>query len=132
MLRKPFSTVAVTVSLLFVAGVSLYVAGEMPRSSHVVAPGEQKSSAPAGGQKAPTAGAVNNQQPAPGTSVTPIVAPPGTELHTIAKGETVPGLLRATLPRTKYMTLPEFEAALRQQNPGLKGLFPKPGTVIIV
>jgi hypothetical protein len=70
----------------------------------------------------------------PQALVAPTVAvvPPGAELHVIAKGETIPGLLRSYLPRTKYMTIPEFESALRHQNPGLKGMFPKPGTNVIV
>jgi hypothetical protein len=126
MSRKPFSIVAVTLSILFVAGISLYVAGEMPRSQRV----EASSQSAAASRPAQTA-SFKPVQPA-SSPVTPAVAPPGTELHTIAKGETIPGLLRSTLPRTKYMTVPEFETALRQQNPTLKGLFPKPGTVVIV
>jgi hypothetical protein len=66
------------------------------------------------------------------TAESSVVAPPGTELHTIARGEAIPSLLRSYLPSTKYMTVPEFEAAFRTENPNLKGQFPKPGTQVII
>ena len=134
MSRKPFSIVAVTLSTLFFAGISLYVTGEMPHSVRSEAKAAQEPTVPPPAMIASAQAPATTKQAATSATQTPapILAPPGTELHTIAKGETIPGLLRSTLPRTKYMIVPEFEAAFRQQNPTLKGLFPKPGTVVII
>ena len=132
MSRKPFSIVAVTLSILFVAGISLYVTGEMPHSARAEAKSAQEPMVPPPAMIASAQTPAATKQAATPVAPTPILAPPGTELHTIAKDETIPGLLRSTLSRTKYMTVPEFEAAFRQQNPTVKGLFPKPGTVVII
>src|SRR6185369_17976608 len=119
MSRKPLSIITIVLSLFFLAGISLYVSGEMPHRNY--GDNEKKAATPTHAtvvSSAPVASTKTNP-----ANLTPVVAPPGTELHVIAKGETIPGLLRSTLPRTRYMTVPEFESALRQQNPTLKGLF---------
>ena len=128
MSRKPLSIITIVLSLFFLAGISLYVSGEMPHRNY--GDNEKKAATPTHAtavSSAPVASTKTNP-----ANLTPVVAPPGTELHVIAKGETIPGLLRSTLPRTRYMTVPEFESALRQQNPTLKGLFPKPGTTVFI
>ena len=69
---------------------------------------------------------------APGAAKTAKIAPPGATLYVVAKGESLPGILHRFLPNTTYMTGHELEAAVRQANPDLKGIFPKPGTEIII
>src|SRR6266545_88041 len=99
MARKPFSTVAIILPLLFFAGVSLYVAGEMPHSTHAAleppanhASTQQEPTVPppAIAQVTQTLASASKQQASAtvpvATAVAPIVAPPGAELHTIAKG----------------------------------------------
>ena len=147
MSRKSFSSVAVVLLLLILGGISLYMTGEMPPailaapSGSTAASGSQEPTVPppAAADASPklvatasTALADKNQKVSSVAPQLPAVIPPGTELHTIAKGDTIPGLLRSTLPRTKYMTVPEFEAAFRQLNPSIKGLYPKPGTVVLI
>ncbi|HWR37821.1 MAG TPA: putative glycoside hydrolase [Clostridia bacterium] len=57
---------------------------------------------------------------------------PGTALHEVKKGDSVPGIVRQYLPQTKFMTGSELEAGLRKTNLDLKGIWPKPGTTLIV
>jgi hypothetical protein len=65
-------------------------------------------------------------------SPTPTTVPPGSEVHVTSKGETMPGLVHRYLPRTEYLTGSELEAAIHEANPGLKGIFFKEGTKIVV
>jgi hypothetical protein len=134
MSRKTISRVTIFAAVVVVVAVSLYAMGHVV-TSHAGSgehAGSQEVSAlhAAAGDVPP--GKHSKTKPAPAEPETPVIVPPGAELHVIAKGETIPGLLYSYLPRTKYMTKPEFEAALREANPGLKGLFPKPGTKVIV
>jgi hypothetical protein len=64
-------------------------------------------------------------QPAP-------LAPPGSTLHTVAKGESVPGIVHHYLPLTRFMTGSELEQAIRSANPEIKGIWPKPGMEIVI
>ncbi|MDT8067228.1 MAG: putative glycoside hydrolase [Terriglobia bacterium] len=135
--RKKLSTVTILAGVLVLAAVSLYSMGHAAISrSGSGQPQKQEVSAlhtpAAHGDVLSTKDAKRKGTAAPAQAETPIIVPPGAELHTIAKGETIPGLLYSYLPQTKYMTKPEFEAALRQANPRLKGLFPKPGTKVII
>ena len=59
-------------------------------------------------------------------------APPGSTVYVTQKGESLPGILHRFLPNTTYMTGHELEAAVHTANPDLKGIFPKPGTEIII
>jgi len=58
--------------------------------------------------------------------------PPDTQLHTVAKGESVPGIVHHYLPLTAFLTGSELERALRAANPEIKGLWPKPGSEILI
>lgn len=51
------------------------------------------------------------------------VAPPGTILYTAKRGDTMPGLIHKYLWQSDYMTAPEFEAAIREANGSLKGVY---------
>jgi hypothetical protein len=59
-------------------------------------------------------------------------APPGSALHTVAKGESVPGIVHHYLPLSRFMTGSELEQAIRSANPELKGIWPKPGIQIVI
>ena len=63
--------------------------------------------------------------PAPKDNVAPAVqiAPPGTILYAAKRGDTMPGLLHKYLWQSTYMTASEFEAAIRETNGGLKGVY---------
>ena len=54
------------------------------------------------------------------------------ELHTVARGESLPSLALHYLPQTPYMTRGELEAAIRQANPGKIGKYLRPGDQIII
>jgi hypothetical protein len=69
---------------------------------------------------------------APGAAKTVKVAPAGSTVYVVAKGESLPGILHRFLANTTFMTGHELEAAVRAANPELKGIFPKPGTEIII
>jgi hypothetical protein len=58
--------------------------------------------------------------------------PPGSIVHTVAKGESVPSLVQKYLPSTPYMTGKELESAIRSVNPGLKGLWLKPNQQVVI
>jgi hypothetical protein len=58
---------------------------------------------------------------APGPAVP--IAPPGTILYSAKRGDTMPGLLHKYLWQSSYMTPSEFEAAIREANGGLKGVY---------
>jgi hypothetical protein len=88
-------------------------------------------------QSAPSTGQLTAVATAPTVASTPQstqkVAPAGAIVHTVAKGESLPGILHRYLPETTFMTGSELEAAVRSANPDLpKGLFPKAGTEIII
>jgi hypothetical protein len=51
------------------------------------------------------------------------VAPPGTILYTAKRGDTMPGLIHKYLWQSNYMTASEFEAAIRETNGDLKGVY---------
>jgi hypothetical protein len=75
--------------------------------------------------------------PAPVAAInTPPVAPPGTTLHQVVKGDTLPKIVHQYLDQTSYMTKGELDAAIHQQNPNLaaitvKGVL-KPGEYLII
>jgi hypothetical protein len=63
--------------------------------------------------------------------------PPGAALHTVAKGESLPGIVHRYLPRTHFMTGSGLEEAIRAANPGVKGIsprgiWPKPGSELVI
>jgi hypothetical protein len=69
--------------------------------------------------------------PAP-SAVSAPMAPPGTVLHVVAKGELLPHVIRKYWAASSYMSHAEMEAALRQRNSGIKGIALKPGETLIV
>ena len=142
MIRKPYSLLTIVLSLLAAAAFALYFTGGTPDvvAKAAVLPNASEATtatAALSPEKAKSAAVTNTppkgvNAPVQAAPAQPLIVPPGAELHTIAKGETIPGLLRSYLPRTKYLTLSEFEIELRAQNPTIKGLFPKPGTQLVV
>src|SRR3569832_822285 len=90
-------------------------------------------------QAAPIKASTGNDVPpvaaapvAPGAAKASKSAPAGSTVYTVAKGESLPGILHRFMPNTTFMTGHELEAAVREANPELKGIFPKPGTQIII
>src|SRR3569833_3407835 len=86
-------------------------------------------------QAAPIKASTSNDVPAvaqapvaPGATKATKTAPAGSTVYTVAKGESLPGILHRFLPNTTYMTGKELEAAVQEANPEMKGIFPKPGT----
>jgi hypothetical protein len=61
--------------------------------------------------------------PKDGLAPTMPIAPPGTIFYTAKRGDTMPGLIHKYLWQSTYMTAPEFEAAIREANSGLKGVY---------
>lgn len=86
-----------------------------------------------------TVKAVNSPPPAttPVAEIAaPPVAPPGTVLHQVAKGDTLPKIVHQYLNQTSYMTKADLDEAIHQQNPNLaammvKGVL-KPGGYLII
>ncbi|HET7183849.1 MAG TPA: putative glycoside hydrolase [Terriglobales bacterium] len=69
---------------------------------------------------------------APDTTPAPQVAPPGTVLHVVSKGELLPHVIRKYWVSSSFMTHAEMEAALRERNTGIKGISLKPGATLII
>jgi hypothetical protein len=68
-----------------------------------------------------------------GSSATLPVVPAGMVLHQAQRGQSIPGLVHVYLPKTKYMTGSELEAAIRQANPSLpKGIWLKAGQDVLI
>jgi hypothetical protein len=85
-----------------------------------------------------SAGATGAALPAPdikpGATIPPPVrtVPAESKMHTVAKGESVPGIVHHYLPLTTFLTGSELERAIRSANPAIKGLWPKPGSEIVI
>ncbi|MGI9104547.1 MAG: putative glycoside hydrolase [Terriglobales bacterium] len=76
-------------------------------------------------RSSPVAAEIVSQSP-------PQVAPPGTALHVVARGESVPGVVHRYLAASQFMTRSELEAALRQANPAIRGISLKPGETLVI
>jgi hypothetical protein len=63
---------------------------------------------------------------------TPRIQPSDVKIHTVAKGESVPGIVHQYLPLTTFLTGSELEKAIRAANPPIKGLWPKLGSEILI
>lgn len=114
-----------SVLLSFVAIIILAACMSQTRAAAEPSAAERaKKPANAAGTSLPTSGAAT-------APATPTV-PPGSELHVTGKGETLPGLVHRYLPRTEYLTGSALESAIKQANPGIKGIFFKEGTNIVV
>jgi hypothetical protein len=56
----------------------------------------------------------------------------GSAIHTVQKGESLPGIVYRYLAETSFLTGKELETAIRRDNHELKGIFPKPGTTLVI
>ena len=68
----------------------------------------------------------NTQVPAP------IVVPPGYDLYTALRGDSIPSVARKYLKKTKYLTSSELTEAIRSANGNRPGTFLKPGEQILI
>jgi hypothetical protein len=66
------------------------------------------------------------------TAASPAVAPPGADLYTSQRGDTITSVARKSLRRTKYLTSTELAEAIRDANPNRQGIFLKPGEQIVI
>lgn len=72
-------------------------------------------------------------QPAPVQAAQPApTAAPDGKSHMVSKGESLPGIVHQYLPLTRFLTGSELEAAIRAANPDLKGIWPKPGSTLLI
>ncbi len=116
----------ITLFCLLLIAVVLFAAA--PMGPHASAGTMRPHTVPA--QAAPPAPSVS--APGNATAQAVPVVPPGMTLHVVQKGQSVPGLVHTYLPKTKYMTGSELEKAIREANGDLKGLYPKPGTNLLI
>lgn len=79
----------------------------------------------------PSSANASRPVPAPAAVQTHLPAP-GTTLYTVTKGDSVPGIVHHFLPLTTYMTGSELEQAIRSGNAEIKGIWPKPGTELVI
>jgi len=85
----------------------------------------------AAGQEAKPA-VVQAKAEIPSSAPTTAIAPPGTIIHVVQRGESIPSLLHTYLAPSSFLTRSEFEAALRHANGDRKGLNLKPGESVII
>ena len=83
-------------------------------------------------QKSASSQQVTGQNPSLVPAVQTASAAPGTITYTVKHGDSIPSLVRAYLPRTSYMTFPEFESALRTANGGRRGNMLHPGESLVI
>ncbi len=83
----------------------------------------RRNSARAAAMSNPAPQAVKPAVPADNLTPAAPVAPPGTIFYSAKRGDTMPGLLHKYLWQSTYMTPSEFEAAIREMNGGLKGVY---------
>ncbi len=97
-----------------------------PAQTHVIAPSKLAAMppAPVAAQSQPT--------PADTAPLVPPIAPPGTLIHVVKRGESLPGIIRTYLAASRFMTAGELEAALRAANGDRKGNNVKPGEMLII
>ncbi len=62
----------------------------------------------------------------------PIVAPPGSDVYTAQRGDSIPSVARKYLKRTKFLTSAELAEAIRDANHNRQGVFLKSGEQIII
>lgn len=139
MSRKHSLAVTAAVLALLVSAVALLNAGQAPVPD---VHGATQPAPPTSSTIAPSSATA--VMPTTVSSPSPHLAPsiqapthhalpqPGIAVHTVQKGESLPGIVYRYLADTSFMTGRELESAIRQQNPGLKGIFPKPGTQISI
>jgi len=85
---------------------------------------------PHGVQLVPVKSQASKKPEAP--AAPPVVAPPGTVLYQAQRGDSLPGVARKSLRKTKYLTSIELADAIRQANPGHNGVFLKAGETLII
>jgi hypothetical protein len=85
---------------------------------------------PHGAQLVPVKSDTAKKKEAP--AALPVVAPPGTVLYQAQRGDSLPGVARKSLRKTKYLTSIELAEAIRQANPGHSGVFLKAGETLII
>ena len=78
-------------------------------------------------ETAPSAAEVKSPPAAPKAPV-----PQEGKIHTVAKGESLPAIVHRYLPQTTFMTGSELENAIRSSNPAIKGIWPKPGSELLI
>ncbi|MFY9673188.1 MAG: LysM domain-containing protein, partial [Terriglobales bacterium] len=62
----------------------------------------------------------------------PVAVPPGNELYTAQRGDSIPSVARKYLRKTKYLTSSELAEAIRSANGNRPGTFLKPGEQLLI
>jgi hypothetical protein len=62
----------------------------------------------------------------------PIAVPPGYDLYTALRGDSIPSVARKYLKKTKYLTSSELAEAIRSANNNRQGTFLKPGEQLVI
>ncbi len=109
----------VVFTFVFLLGATWWIRG---RSSTAAA---QNASPVVGKEKA-------NTENAAMLKTDPPIAPPGTVIHQVKRGEVLPGIVRKYLSDSSFMTGAEIEAAVRHANGDRKGNVLKPGEYLII
>jgi hypothetical protein len=63
---------------------------------------------------------------------TPIAVPPGYDLYTALRGDSIPSVARKYLKKTKYLTSSELGEAIRSANNNRQGTFLKSGEQLVI
>jgi hypothetical protein len=65
-------------------------------------------------------------------SAPPLIAPPGSEVYTAQRGDSIPAVARKYLRKTRYLTSSEVADAIRTANGNRQGTFLKTGEQILI
>ena len=66
-------------------------------------------------------------EPAP-----PVIAPPGSDVYQVQRGDSLPSVARKYLRKTTYLTSSELAGAIRSANGNRQGTFLRPGEQILI
>jgi hypothetical protein len=64
--------------------------------------------------------------------VAPLIAPPGSDVYTAQRGDSLPSVARKYLRKTKYLTSSELADAIRSANGNRQGIFLKAGEQVVI
>ncbi len=129
--RNSRTLLIATFVVLVVLGVTLLQAVSTPLASSAAVGPAMRTAAPVRSRQA----LIPSQRPKlpPPNLATPVlVAPPGTVIHVVQKGESLPSIIRHYLSPSSFMTVAELDAALRAVNGDKKGNMVKPGEALII
>jgi hypothetical protein len=123
-----FSTARLSAARLSIASVAAFLF-RLALSSFLLSPSAAAVQNPHGQLVEVKTDATKKPEPPAPVS---IIAPPGSDLYLVQRGDSIPSVARKYLKRTKYLTSTELAEAIRQANHNRQGVSLKSGEQIVI